>query len=249
MYKTVIVEGEGKQLVSLRKIINENYPLIDIAGEVTDIRSVQKVISVLKPDLVILNTHLSRVSIFKFLESLSNIEFECIFMSKDDSCSLKAIKYNAVDYLVKPFRSSDLEMAIQKAIQKITKKSIAIQKDLIVGHIHNLTNNNMNKIAIPTLEGFVFIHMEEIIRFESNGTYTYIFTSKKEKIIASKNIKEFEEMLPKTRFFRVHNSHLVNINRLLKYNKGRGGTITMEDGTQIEVASRRRNQFLNLFQV
>jgi two-component system LytT family response regulator len=90
--------------------------------------------------------------------------------------------------------------------------------------------------------------MQEIVRCEANGAYTYIVTSKKEKIIASKNIKEYETILPKTNFFRIHNSHLININRILKYNKGRGGTVTMEDGAQIEVASRRRSEFLNMFQ-
>ena len=88
----------------------------------------------------------------------------------------------------------------------------------------------------------------KLVRCEANGAYTTIYTSKKEKIIASRNIKEYEEMFPKNQFFRVHNSHLVNVNRILRYNKGRGGTLTMEDGTSIEVASRRRNEFINLFQ-
>ena len=104
-----------------------------------------------------------------------------------------------------------------------------------------------NRFTI-TLEGFVFILMEDIIRCEANGTYTYIFTTKKEKITASRNIKEYEDILPKLNFFRIHNSHLINTNRILRYNKGRGGTVTMEDGTQLEVASRRRSDFLNMFQ-
>ncbi len=249
MFRTLIIDSEVKQLAFLKKIIRDNCPLIEIAGEASDIKSTQKLINGLNPDLVILSTHLSRLSVFKFLESIVNIDFECIFISKDDTCSLKAIKYNAVDYLVKPIRPKELELAIQKAIKIILNKSIAIQKELIINNSDAAAINKSNKIAIPTLEGFVFIHIDDIIRFESNGTYTYIFTSKKEKITASKNIKEFEDMLPKSSFFRIHNSHLVNINRLLKYNKGRGGTITMEDGTQIEVASRRRNQFLNLFQL
>jgi two-component system LytT family response regulator len=107
---------------------------------------------------------------------------------------------------------------------------------------------NGHKIAIPTVEGYVFIHMQDIIRCEANGSYTCIHTTKKEKIIASKNIKEYESVLPQNLFFRIHNSHLVNINRMLKYNKGRGGTVIMEDGTEIEVASRRRADFINFFQ-
>lgn len=248
MYKTVLVDSEAKQLVLIKKIIRDTCPLLEIVGEARDIKTTQKLLLDTKPELLILSTHISRQSVFKFLESHISFDFECVFISKDESCSLKAIKFNAVDYLVKPIKPKELEFAIQKATQKIINKSIALQKELILSNAKTAVGINLNKIAIPTLEGFVFIHLDDIIRFESNGTYTYIFTTNKDKIIASRNIKEFEEMLPKTQFFRIHNSHLVNINRLLKYNKGRGGTVTMEDGTQIEVASRRKNQFLNLFQ-
>jgi two-component system LytT family response regulator len=139
-------------------------------------------------------------------------------------------------------------LIIQKVILKILDKAVATQKDLILHNTIAVSNNSLQKLAIPSSDGLIFIHLDDIVRFESYGTYTYIYTVKKEKIIASRNIKEFENILPKNQFFRIHNSHLININRLIKYNKGRGGTITMEDGTRIEVASRRKIEFLNLFQ-
>ena len=131
-------------------------------------------------------------------------------------------------------------------------KNLSIKKaneyhELLAKNINGNQSSKSKKFAVPTIEGLVFVKMDEIIRFEANGTYTNIYTVKKEKIVASKNVKEFEDILPKNQFFRIHNSHLVNINRLDKYTKGRGGTITMEDGTQIEVASRRKNDFLEIF--
>lgn len=105
----------------------------------------------------------------------------------------------------------------------------------------------IKKIAVPTLEGFIFIEADEILRFEAKGTYTYIFTCNGKKIISSKNLGEYEYHLLGMPFFRIHQSHLINLNKMQRYLKGRGGTVIMEDGTQIEVASRRRNEFIHLF--
>jgi two-component system LytT family response regulator len=97
------------------------------------------------------------------------------------------------------------------------------------------------------MDGFVFMNVEDIIRCEANGAYTNIYSARNEKITASKNIKEYEELLPPSIFCRIHNSHLINLNRIKKYSKGRGGTVIMEDGAILEVASRRRDEFLAMF--
>ena len=248
MFKTIIVEDEEKYTRILKKMLQENCPQIEIVGEASDIESAFELINETNPDLVLLDIVLPNGTAFDLLDRLMPINFEIIFITSYDSYSFKAIKYSALDYLLKPVNIKELQTATKKAIKKISGKYINQQLDLLMSNIKTVQNNKNHKLAVPTVEGFVFILMIDIIRCEAKGTYTYIYTKNKEIIISSKNIKEYEELLPKLNFFRIHNSHLINTDRILRYNKGRGGTVTMEDGTQIEVASRRRSDFLNMFQ-
>ena len=248
MFKTIIVEDEEKYTRILKKMLLENCPQIEIVGEASDIESAFELINETNPDLVLLDIVLPNGTAFDLLDRLMPINFEIIFITSYDSYSFKAIKYSALDYLLKPVNIKELQTATKKAIKKISGKYINQQLDLLMSNIKTVQNNKNHKLAVPTVEGFVFILMIDIIRCEAKGTYTYIYTKNKEIIISSKNIKEYEEILPKLNFFRIHNSHLINTDRILRYNKGRGGTVTMEDGTQIEVASRRRSDFLNMFQ-
>ena len=248
MFKTIIVEDEEKYTRILKKMLQENCPQIEIVGEASDIESAFELINETNPDLVLLDIVLPNGTAFDLLDRLMPINFEIIFITSYDSYSFKAIKYSALDYLLKPVNIKELQTATKKAIKKISGKYINQQLDLLMSNIKTVQNNKNHKLAVPTVEGFVFILMIDIIRCEAKGTYTYIYTKNKDIIISSKNIKEYEEILPKLNFFRIHNSHLINTDRILRYNKGRGGTVTMEDGTQIEVASRRRSDFLNMFQ-
>ena len=248
MFKTIIVEDEEKYTRILKKMLLENCPQIEIVGEASDIESAFELINETNPDLVLLDIVLPNGTAFDLLDRLMPINFEIIFITSYDNYSFKAIKYSALDYLLKPVNIKELQTATKKAIKKISGKYVNQQLDLLMSNIKAVQNNKNHKLAVPTVEGFVFILMIDIIRCEAKGTYTYIYTKNKDIIISSKNIKEYEEILPKLNFFRIHNSHLINTDRILRYNKGRGGTVTMEDGTQIEVASRRRSDFLNMFQ-
>lgn len=247
MYKTILVEDESKNLKILKKLLSEHCPTIEVVAEALDANTAYDVIKNLKPDLVFLDIVMPYGTAFDLLDKLMPIDFEIIFITAYDNYSIKAFKYSAMDYLLKPFNIKELQDATQRAIQKISGKYVNQQLALLMSHVKSI-KSDLNKIAIPTVDGFNFINVDEIIRCEANGPYTYIFTVQKDKIVASRNIKEFEDVLPKNIFFRVHNSHLVNLSRISKYSKGRGGTIFMEDGTKIEVASRRRNEFLGKFQ-
>ena len=248
MFKTVIVESDVKHLNSVKKNLINSSPQINIVGEVLGLTGASEIILNTSPDLVIMNLVSPQKKYFDFLEALMPFDFEIIFISNNDKSTFKAIKYNPIDYLISPVKQTELQNAIKKATQKIADKYVSQQLELLLSNIKSAKNINLHKIAVPTLEGFIFIELDHIIRCEANGAYTIIYTINKQKILASKSIKEYEEILPSYQFFRIHNSHLVNINRMLKYNKGRGGSVTMEDGTQIEVASRRRTDFLKMFQ-
>ena len=246
MFNTVIVDDEPKNLRILKKLLQDFCPKIQVCGEATDVKMAYNVIREMKPSLVLLDIEMPYGNAFDLLDKLRPIDFEIIFITAFDSYSLKAFKYSAIDYLLKPVDISELQEATDKAIQKISNKNINEQVELLLSNFKN-PQNSLQKIAIPTLDGFVFLHVDDIIRCEANGSYTFIYIVNSEKIIASKGIKEYEEILPRAVFCRIHNSHLVNLNRIKKYSKGRGGTIIMEDGAILEVASRRRHEFLSMF--
>ena len=244
--KTVIVDDEPKNIRILRKLIEDYCPQLRITGEAGDVQAAYSLIQELKPSLVLLDIQMPFGNAFDLLDKLMPINFEVVFITAYDNYSIKAIKYSALDYLLKPVDIKELQLAAEKAAEKIADKRINEQVAVLLANIKNPLHN-LQKIAIPTIEGLVFVQVDDIIRFEASGSYTNIFTIKKETIVASKNIKEYEELLPPAGFFRIHHSHLININRIIKYNKGRGGTVTMEDGAEIEVASRRRSDFLDIF--
>ena len=246
MYKTIIVDDEPKNMRILKKLLQDYCPQISIIGEAGDVNAAHKIITELNPEIVLLDIEMPYGNAFDLLDKLMPVKFEVIFITAYNNYSIKAFRYSAVDYLLKPVDIRELQDATQKAINRITANRINEHVSLLLSNLKDNANSNP-KIAVPTPEGYVFVHIEDIIRCESNGAYTYIYTVKKERVVASKNIKEYEEILPKTNFFRIHNSHLVNLNRILRYNKGRGGTVTMEDGTELDVASRRRTEFLDNF--
>ncbi len=246
MIKAIILDENTKSLNSLRGILKLHCPQIDIIAEASTINAAEELISSLNPDLVITETQLSNSSIFDMFDKMIPLHFELIFISANDIDSIKAFKYSAIDFLLKPIDIVELQLAISNARQKLFDRSVINQLGILLSNVNYAAKDDY-KIAIPTLEGYVFIQASEVVRCEANGAYTFIFTNNDRKILASKNIKEYENLLPSKSFFRVHNSHLVNLNRILKYNKGRGGSIIMDDGTELAVASRRRDKFLNCF--
>ena len=247
MLKTIIVEDSHVNIDNLIELLKANFPQIEIVGKAIDAQSAFKLIDESTPDLVISNISLSENNASEFLDRLSPINFEIIFIADNDKHTLTAFKYGAIHYLLKPIDLNELRSAISRVSRTVAEKKSKHQFELL---LENVTNSGLihSKIAIPTSEGYVFIDIDDIIRCEANGTYTYIYTKKPERIVASKNIKEYELLLPKKKFFRIHNSHLINLDRISKYTKGRGGTVTMEDGTELDVASRRRLEFLEKFQ-
>jgi two-component system LytT family response regulator len=196
-----------------------------------------------KPDLVLLDVEMTQGSAFDLLNQLQPINFQIIFVTAFDNYAIKAFKYSAVDYLLKPVDIDDLCAAVERVTQKIQGKSFLDQMQVL---LHNVETFHLSqqKMAVPTLTGLIFIAIRDIMRFEAKGSYTTIYLNNGEQIMATRNIKEYEDLLPAVIFCRIHNSHIINLHKIQKYHKGRGGYVIMEDGSSIEVASRRREEFL-----
>lgn len=244
MIKTIIIEDEGKSRFSLRKKLTEFCPEITIVGEAEDGMQGLALIKIKKPQLVFLDIEMPKMNGFEMLNSIEEKDFNVIFTTAYDQYAIKAIKYAAFDYLLKPVDIEELKIAVSKAAiagAGETKKQV----ELLLQNVQH-PRKQLNKLAIPTLEGLLFFDISDIVHLEANRNYTNIFFSNKTKIIASKTLREFEDLLPGDTFFRIHHSHLINLNYIKKYIRGEGGQIELQNGTFVDVSRRKKEEFLKV---
>ena len=247
MIRAVLLDDEPKNTDILVKMLAGFCPEVEVAGVAQNPEIGYELIQKARPDLVFLDIEMPYGNAFDLLDKLKPIDFEVIFVTAFDNYMLKAFKYSALDYLLKPVDIGDLKSAVDRAIERRKAKTFDMrQLELLVSGLRN-PRQPVDKLAFPSKEGLVFHEVADIIRFEGHHGYTYIFLKSGQKIISTRKIKEYEEILPETEFFRVHNSHLVSLRFIRKYHKGRGGHIEMTDGTVIEVATRRRDELLSRF--
>jgi two-component system LytT family response regulator len=214
-----------------------------IVGKADGVETGLHTIQTCKPDLVFLDIEMTQGNAFDLLNQLQPIEFQVIFITAFDNYAIRAFKYSAVDYLLKPVDIDELRGAIERVMRKVQGKSFLVQMETLLYNVETF-QLTQQKMAVPTLTGLVFIPIRDIMRFEAKGSYTSIYLTSEEEIVATRNIKEYEDLLPDAIFCRIHNSHIINLHKIQKYHKGRGGYVIMEDGSNIEVASRRREEFL-----
>ncbi|MBK7665883.1 MAG: response regulator transcription factor [Sphingobacteriaceae bacterium] len=181
---------------------------------------------------------------FSLLEKVKNPEFEVIFTTAYNDYAIKAIKFSALDYLLKPIEVDELKAAIAK-LERIEKNSnTKIKSDAIDLLLANLKGKSA-KIAVPTFDGLQMLNAEDIIKCVANESYTQIYLVGGQKIMVSRLLKEYEELLENYNFFRIHNSTLINLKHVTKYVKGEGGYVVMSDGESCEVSRRKKNELLS----
>lgn len=247
MISAVLIDDEPKNNAILEKMLGEFCPEVMIAGNANNSRDGIELIRKVKPDLVFLDIEMPYGNAFDLLDKLKPFTFDVIFVTAFDNYTLKAFKYSALDYLLKPVDIEELKEAVERVIAKRKSQHVDIRQiELLLANMKN-PRSSVEKIALPSSQGLIFYDMQDIVRCEAQRGYTYIYLKSGQKIISSRNIKEYEDMLPENIFFRVHNSHLVNLNFISKYLKGRGGNIEMTDGTVLEVATRRKDELLARF--
>ena len=243
MIRTVLIDDEIDSIRILQRLLESYCPEVTIVGKADGVETGIHTIQTTRPDLVLLDIEMAQGNAFDLLNQLQPINFQIIFVTAFDNYALKAFKYSAIDYLLKPIDIDDLCAAVERVSQKIQGKSFLDQMQVL---LHNVETFHLSqqKMAVPTLTGLIFVAIRDITRFEAKGSYTSIYLNNGEQIMATRNIKEYEDLLPAVIFCRVHNSHIINLHKIQKYHKGRGGHVIMEDGSSIEVASRRREEFL-----
>lgn len=243
MIRTVLIDDEIDSIRILQRLLETYCPEVMIVGKADGVETGIHTIQTAKPDLVLLDIEMTQGNAFDLLNQLQPINFQIIFVTAFDNYAIRAFKYSAIDYLLKPVDIDDLCAAVERVTQKIQGKSFLDQMQVL---LHNVETFHLSqqKMAVPTLTGLIFVAIRDITRFEAKGSYTTIYLNNGDQIMATRNIKEYEDLLPAVIFCRVHNSHIINLHKIQKYHKGRGGYVIMEDGSSIEVASRRREEFL-----
>jgi two-component system LytT family response regulator len=243
MIRTVLVDDEVDSIRVLKKLLETFCPEVAVIGSADGVQTAANLIRETSPDLVLLDIEMAQGNAFDLLNQLQPLDFRVIFVTAFGNYAIRAFKYSAVDYLLKPVDIDDLVNAISRVREKPSEHTIVQQMKVLLENVGNL-QLPQQKMAIPTITGLIFIAVQDIIRFEAKGNYSSICLSNGESIMATRTIKDYEEILPETIFCRIHNSHIINLSRIKKYQKGRGGSVEMEDGSIIEVASRRREEFL-----
>lgn len=244
MLKAIILEDEEQSRQLLSGFLKDYFPQVHLVTAVDSVQAALEAINNFHPDVVFLDIELKGETSFDLLEKLQEINFDVIFITAYDSYTLKAIKLSAVDYLLKPINVVELKAAIEKAERKR-------DKNFIIQSIQALINNHKtsypnHQIQLFSTDGFDFIKISNILYLEADNAYTHFYLKSGEKMISSKNIKEYEELLSDHNFFRIHKSYIVNKEEIKKYVRGEGGYVIMSDGKNLDVSRRRKDDFLKM---
>ncbi len=241
MIRTLIVDDEKRGRESLQKLLEVYCKNVEVIGLTDSLESAYQFILKENPDLVFLDVEMPQGSGFELLKRFEKINFKTIFVTAHQHYAIKAIKFSAVDYLLKPVDVDELIEAVLHVASSGKQNNHHHYSNLL----SNLTNEKSGKIAVPVKDGVAFIDPMDIIRLQADRAYTHIYTITG-KYTASKNIKEYEELLNELNFFRIHNSHLVNLKHVKHFSRMDGYFAQMSDGATVEVSRRKKDQFLQL---
>ncbi len=247
MIKAILIDDEKNSRESLRKKLQSHCPEVQVVAECANGEEGLAAIEQHQPDVVFLDIEMPHMNGFTMLQQLPQKNFALIFTTAYNQYAINAIRHSAIDYLVKPVEVTELVAAVARVtLQKkehLQKGQLEILDQLLS------RQQAPAKIAVATSAGLEIIEIEKILYLEATNNYTFIHTAGEKPLLASKTLKEFEDILPPELFFRIHNASLVNLAAIKKYNKGEGGQVTLVNGTLLDVARRRKEELLQLLLV
>lgn len=243
MITTLIIEDEQKSREMLAAMIQKMCPELEIIGLAANVAEGVQMIKEKKPELVFLDISMPDGSGFDLLEQVAGNKFELIFATASDQHAIRAIKFSACDYLLKPIDSDELKAAANKVVLK--KNAIPNMENLqfLIQHLKR-ADDNFQKITLPTGNAYEIVNVKDIIRCEADGSYTTFYLTDKRKLMISAGLKHYEELLPESEFIRVHHHHLINMNHVIRFLKEDGGYAVMSDGSKIEISRRKKEAFM-----
>ena len=243
MIRAIIIEDEKSCSDSLKNILHNNAQDIEIVAESDNVITSVELIQKLRPDLLFLDINLTDGLGFEVLNRTNYCEFRVIFLTAHDNYAITAFRYNALDYLLKPIDADQVLQAIERVRRQPTFFSAFEER---FQALLTNTQHERKKIALPTLEGITMLNINDIVHCSSEGSYTSFFTINGKRIVVSRPIKEYDELLSPYNFFRTHKSHLVNLNYVEQFLREDGGVLIMTDSSRIEVSRRRKDLLIEI---
>jgi len=241
MKRIAIIDDEAHARQSIRTMLSTLCPDVEVVGEATGVASGVQLIRQSNPQAVLLDISMEDGTGFDLLDHFPRLDFKVIFTTAFDHFALKAFRYHAADYLLKPIVPKELMAAIDRLQNEAPESHAEKIRHLLVENRHQ----HFTKIVLSTQEGLVFLPLDQILRLESEGSYTTFHMLNKERHVVARPMKEFEEMLPDDSFFRIHQSHIVQRGFVRKVLKEDGGFVAMEGGGKLPLANRRKQEFLD----
>ncbi|MBN4072442.1 response regulator transcription factor [Crocinitomix catalasitica] len=238
--KAIIVDDEKKARENLSNMLGDHCPDVSVLEQCNSVESAFEAIQELNPDIVFLDIEMPGGSGFDLLKRFDEIRFEIIFTTAFQDFAIEAIKFSALDYLLKPMDPDELIAAIEK----LKKKNVKNDQSGFQALINNLNASNNQQVAIPDIEGMTIVELSKIVRCQADKNYTEVWLEDGTRIVSSKSLGEYESMFGAHNFYRIHHSHLVNLRHVRRYIKGEGGQAIMSDGTKVDVSRRRKVDFI-----
>lgn len=247
MIRAIVVDDEPYASAALQTLLKKHCPEVVVEAACNSAQEAEQRITELKPQLVFLDIEMPHRNGFELLEHFMPASFQVIFTTSYDQYAIKAIRFSALDYLLKPIDPQELKAAIAKASKPGPNEILTQQLQLLMQTFREPAAASP-RIALPTLEGLQMVTIDTILYCIASSNYTTFVMKDKKKLVISRTLKEIEEMLEDHGFIRIHHSHLVNINEIEKYIRGEGGTVLMTDGIELDVSRSRKEALLKTLQ-
>lgn len=246
MIRAVIVDDEQNARENLSFLVEEYCPQIQIIGMAESVSEATDLILKQKPDLVFLDIEIGEGSGFDVLDTIKDSRVEVIFITAFNHYAIKAFKFSAIDYLLKPVDIEELKDATQRAAERLKSNQFSNRLDYLLNNISDPVKDNkkLRRIGLPVHGGIKFYPLEEVIRLQSQSNYTTFYLTQNREFLISKTLKEYDELLSEQGFVRVHQSHLVNIDHVVQYQKGDGGYLILTDGSNVPLSKNYKDNFL-----
>ena len=246
MIRCILIDDERNALEMMEWLIKTYCPQVEIVDMCTSAQQGIESINAHKPDVIFLDIEMPRMNGFDMLEQFDKLFFDVVFCTAYDQFAIKAFKYSALNYLLKPVDPEDLKATIARIEER---KSIPSKEqfELLFQNIHQPVKSTPQRIALTTGDGMIFVPTTDIIYCEAESNYTSVVLANGKKVVVSKVLKDIDEAVSGPDFCRVHSSFLINVNRIKKYVRGDGGYLIMDDDTNISISRNRRQEFMELF--
>lgn len=245
MKKVLIIDDEKRIRDFVKRMIDSFGLNVEVFTDGENVETGLNAIKTLKPDIVFLDIQMPDGTGFDLLNQVGEKSFELIFITAFQEYAIMAIKFSALDYILKPIDAEELKTALQNALDTIEFKKEETQYEALT---HNLNNHQKRKLVLKTQESVHVVDLSEIIRCEADKNYTFFYLNNGKKILVSRTLKDFELLLANHGFFRVQQSHLINLEYIDRYDKTEGGSVVMKDGAAVPLSTAKKDQFFQLLE-